>query len=153
MYAVVDTETTGLSPNLRHRIAEVAVVLVDESGKVEAEWSTLVNPERDLGPQHIHGIRGADVREAPRFEDIAGHLVDLLRGRVLAAHNLRFDRMFLDAEFDRLGVPFPLAHNMGLCTMTLSSSLLSGSGRSLRDCCAAANVPLTGWHSALADAR
>lgn len=106
-----------------------------------------------MGPQHIHGIRSADARRAPRFEDIAGHLVHLLKGRVLAAHNLRFDRMFLDAEFDRLGVPFPLANNMGLCTMTLSSSLLSGAGRSLRDCCLAANVPLTGWHSALADAR
>lgn len=153
MYAVVDTETTGLSPNQHHRVAEIAVVLLDERGQVEAEWSTLVNPDRDLGPQHIHGIRAADVRDAPRFEHIAGHLVGLLKGRVLAAHNLRFDRMFLDAEFDRMGVPFPLAHNMGLCTMTLSSSLLSGSGRSLRDCCAAANVPLTGWHSALADAR
>lgn len=153
MYAVVDTETTGLSPNLRHRIAEIAVVLVDDKGNVEDEWCTLVNPDRDLGPQHIHGIRGVDARRAPRFEDVAGHLVHLLKGRVLAAHNLRFDRMFLDAEFDRLGVPFPLANNMGLCTMTLSSSLLSGSGRSLRDCCLAANVPLTGWHSALADAR
>ena len=65
MYAVIDTETTGLSPRLRHRIVELAVVLVDESGQVEDEFCTLLNPERDLGPQHIHGIRGAEVINAP----------------------------------------------------------------------------------------
>lgn len=153
MYAVVDTETTGLSPRLRHRVIELAVVLVDESGQVEDEFCTLLNPERDLGPQHIHGIRGADVVNAPKFEDVAGHVLNLLSGRTLVAHNLPFDLTFLDAEFDRLGVPFPLTREMGVCTMTWSSRFLEGAGRSLRECCAAANVPLTGWHSALSDTR
>lgn len=153
MYAVIDTETTGLSPRLRHRVVELAVVLVDENGQIESEFCTLLNPERDLGPQHIHGIRGADVINAPRFTDIAGHLLGLLSGRTLVAHNLPFDLTFLDAEFDRIGVPFPLTRDMGVCTMTWSSQFLDSPGRSLRECCAAANVPLTGWHSALSDAR
>ena len=153
MYAVVDTETTGLNPGFHHRIAELAIVLTDAHGNVEHEWCTLLNPERDLGPQHIHGIRGADVRNAPHFQDVAAHVARLLEGRVLVAHNLQFDRMFLDAEFDRIGVPFPLAKGMGLCTMSLAGKLLAGSGRSLKDCCAEADVPLTGWHSALADAQ
>lgn len=153
MYAVVDTETTGLSPHLRHRVAELAIILVDEKGQIESEFCTLLNPERDLGPQHIHGIRGADAIHAPKFSEVAGHVLGLLSGRTLVAHNLPFDLAFLDAEFDRLGVPFPLTRDMGVCTMAWSSRLLEGSGRSLRDCCAAANVPLTGWHSALFDTR
>lgn len=153
MYAVVDTETTGLSPNLRHRVIEIAVLLVDDAGRVEDQWSTLLNPDRDLGPQHIHGIRAAEVARAPRFEDVAGRLVDLFRGRTLVAHNLPFDLTFVDAEFDRLGVPFPLTRDMGLCTMTWSTSFLEGAGRSLRECCEAANIPLVGWHSALSDAK
>lgn len=153
MYAVVDTETTGLSPRLRHRVVELAVLLVDEKGQIEGEFCTLLNPERDLGPQHIHGIRAADVINAPKFADVAGHILGLLAGRTLVAHNLPFDLTFLDAEFDRLGVPFPLTRDMGVCTMTWSSRFLEGSGRSLRECCAAANVPLTGWHSALSDTR
>ena len=152
MYAVIDTETTGLSPNLRHRVIELAVVLVDESGHIEDQWCTLLNPERDLGPQHIHGIRTAEVARAPKFADIAGHLVAMLAGRTLVAHNLPFDQMFLDAEFERLGVPFPLTREMGLCTMRLAATFLDGAGRSLRECCTAANVPLWGWHSALSDA-
>lgn len=153
MYAVIDTETTGLSPRLRHRVIEVAVVLVDEAGRREDQWCTLVNPDRDLGPQHIHGIRAADVINAPHFDDIACHLAGMLRGRTVVAHNLPFDLTFLDAEYDRLGVPFPLTRELGLCTMTLASRFLEGSGRSLRECCEAAQVPLTGWHAALADAQ
>ena len=55
MYAVVDVETTGLFPGAHHRVAEVAVVQVDDTGRVTGEWSTLVNPGRDLGSQHVHG--------------------------------------------------------------------------------------------------
>lgn len=152
MYAVIDTETTGLSPNLKHRIIEVAVVLTDENGHVEDQWSTLLNPERDLGPQRIHQIRAKDVLDAPRFADIAGQLLSILQGRLLVAHNAPFDLLFIDSEFDRLGVPFPYTRDMGLCTMRASTNFLDGAGRSLRECCSAAGVPLTGWHSALADA-
>ncbi|MGH1561671.1 exonuclease domain-containing protein [Mumia sp. DW29H23] len=153
MYAVIDTETTGLTPAFHHRVAEVAVVLVDGQGRVEGEWSSLINPERDLGPQRIHGIRAVDAVRAPRFAEVAGHLVDLFRGRTLVAHNLPFDLTFLVAEFERLGLDFPVTHEVGLCTMTLSSDLLPGSGRSLGECCAAAGVPLEGWHAAAADTR
>lgn len=153
MYAVVDTETTGLSPTLRHRVAEIAVVLVDAQGHVEHEWCTLVNPDRDLGPQHIHGIRAADVLDAPSFAELAGPLLTMLAGRTLVAHNLAFDLTFLDAEYDRLGVPFPLTRELGLCTMSLASTFLPGAGRSLRECCTAAQIPLTGWHSAMSDAQ
>ncbi|WP_208322348.1 exonuclease domain-containing protein [Mumia sp. ZJ430] len=153
MYAVIDTETTGLSPKYHHRIAEIGVVLVDGGGRIEHEWSTLVNPDRDLGPQRIHGIRAADARRAPRFEDLAAHLIELLRGRTLVAHNLPFDLTFLDAEYARLGAGFPVDRSHGLCTMNLAASYLPGAGRSLAECCAAAGIPLGGWHSASADAR
>lgn len=153
MYAVIDTETTGLSPQLQHRVLELAVVLVDGHGNTEFEWSSLINPNRDVGPQHIHGVRAHDLVDAPAFADVAGFVADMLRGRILVAHNLRFDRMFMDAEYDRLGVPFPLAPGMGICTMTVAGELLLGAGRSLRDCCQEARIPLVGWHAALTDAR
>ncbi len=35
MYAVIDTETTGLSPGHRHRVIEIAVVLLDAQGRFE----------------------------------------------------------------------------------------------------------------------
>ncbi|TDV51049.1 exonuclease domain-containing protein [Actinophytocola oryzae] len=153
-YAVVDVETTGLFAGRWHnRIAEVAVVHVGRDGNVTGEWSTLVNPERDLGPQHIHGIRAGDVLTAPRFADIAGDLAPLLAGRVVVAHNLGFDLRFLRYEFERLGFSVPLDVEFGLCTMAMSERYLAGSSRSLSACCAAAGVRQGTAHSALHDAR
>ena len=87
-YAVLDLETTGLSPANHHRIVEVAVVLVDDAGQTVYEWATLVNPERDVTASEIHGLTGADVYRAPTFSQIAGQLTKLLSGRVAVAHNL-----------------------------------------------------------------
>ncbi|MCS7483172.1 exonuclease domain-containing protein, partial [Umezawaea endophytica] len=66
-YAVVDVETTGIHPGRHHRVVEVAVVRLDTEGRVLDEWCTLVNPERDLGPQHVHGITAAEARLAPAW--------------------------------------------------------------------------------------
>jgi DNA polymerase-3 subunit epsilon len=151
-YAVVDTETTGLFTGFRHRIAEVAVIHVDPDGTVTDGWSTLLNPDRDLGPQAIHGIRAADVRRAPRFEEMAGDLARLLRGRVVVAHNWPFDAMHLRAEFDRIGVETPFHRAAGLCTMETAGRLVPGSRRSLMECCAAAGLPDMAWHTARDDA-
>ena len=153
MYAVIDLETTGLRPGWHDKVVEVAVVHLDATGTVAHEWCTLVNPGRDLGPQHIHGIRTAEVLDAPSFSQIAGHLAQLLAGRVLVAHNLRFDGPFLAAEYQRIGVPAPLDPGQGLCTMALAAQYLPGAGRSLADCCARAGLDLVHAHSALHDAQ
>ena len=153
MYAVIDTETTGLLPSHRHRVIEIAVVLLDAAGQVEGEYVTLLNPQRDLGPQHIHGIRTADVLAAPDFGDIAQQLAGLLAGRMVVGHNVEFDLGFLRAEFARLGVDVPLITERSMCTMALAGYLHPGAKRTLGACCAAAGIPLEGWHSALADTR
>lgn len=152
-YAVIDFETTGLSPKYHHRVIEIGLVHVAPDGQVEDSFETVLNPGRDLGPTHIHGLRGADVTDAPRFDDVAGRLLDLLRGRVLVAHNARFETSFLRAELARLGVASPLADDGALCTMKLATTYLPGSGRKLADCCAAFDIPLVDAHEALADAR
>lgn len=150
-YAVVDVETTGFAARGSDRIVEVAVVQLDSTGRVTGEWCTLLNPGRDLGPQHVHRIRAADVWHAPTFAQAAGALAARLAGRVVVAHNLSFDARFLTAEFARIGVDLPVS---GLCTMRLADRYLPDrAGRSLRACCEAAGVVLESAHSALYDAR
>jgi DNA polymerase-3 subunit epsilon len=95
-YTVVDVETTGLFPQQHDRIVEIALVFVSDSGQVEGEWSTLVNPGRDIGPTSIHGIGAREVLDAPTFADVAGSLIRAVTGRTLVAHNARFDGQFLD---------------------------------------------------------
>jgi DNA polymerase-3 subunit epsilon len=150
-YAVIDFETTGLFAKSSHRVIEVAVVHVDESGRITGQWDTLINPGRDLGRQDIHRIRAADVIQAPNFAQIAPQLIELISGRVLVAHNARFDTGFLIAELDRLDYDAELKLE-ALCTMQLAREYLPGSGRKLSDCCAAYDIPLIDAHRALADA-
>ncbi|MFC4585714.1 exonuclease domain-containing protein [Sphaerisporangium corydalis] len=152
-YAVLDLETTGLRPSWHDRIVEVGIVHLDPSGEPTGEWGTLVNPERDLGPRHIHGIDAADIRHAPRFAEIAGTLTGLLRGRALVAHNLRFDLGFLRHEFALVGAPPLSLDGLGICTMTEATRFLPRAPRNLAGCCAEAGIPLDGHHDALVDAR
>jgi DNA polymerase-3 subunit epsilon len=151
-FAVVDLETTGFSPRLGDRVAEVAVVLVDDAGRVEDEWCTLVNPGRDLGPQHVHGIAAADVALAPTFDRVAPVLLRLLAGRVLVAHNASFDTRFLRAEIGRAGLSAAIDPLACLCTQQLAGRYLTGS-RALAACCATVGVVHADVHSALGDAR
>ena len=151
-YTVIDLETTGLFPQKRDRILEVGIIALSDTGEVESEWTTLVNPQRDVGPTHIHGITARDVLDAPTFAEVAAGVIAALAGRTLVAHNARFDTQFLDYEFERAGLgtrpPTP-----SLCTMQLSSSYLRGASRKLKDCCSAAAVEHSAQHTALGDAR
>jgi DNA polymerase-3 subunit epsilon len=151
-YAVVDLETTGLDPNRQHRIVELAVVHVSPTGEITGQWETLVNPRRDLGPQRIHRVTAAQTSYAPTFDRVAEELASLLAGRVVVAHNLRFDGGFLAAEYARHGYRVPLGPHIGLCTMLLAPKYLPGAGRSLADCCAAIGVTISDAHRASADA-
>lgn len=153
-FAVVDLETTGLYPGGHDRVVEVAVVLVDAAGAAVGEWSTLVNPERDVGPTSVHGIRSRDLADAPTFAEVAGTLADLFAGRVPVAHNLPFDLRFLTSEYAALGCPqVPLSTDRGVCTMRLAARYLRYSSRTLVNCCAAAGWEFDSSHAALADAR
>ncbi len=147
-FAVVDLETTGISPAHHHRIVEIGVVLTDGAGNVDYEWSTLVNPHRDLGPTSIHGVTGAMVAEAPTFAEVAGDLSVLLDGRVLVAHNARFDVGFLEAEWRRMERAWAFE---SLCTMQLARR--RGLPGKLAECCDVFGVVNDEAHHALGDAR
>lgn len=152
MYAVIDTETTGLSRN-GDRIVELAVIGVTPNGEKEWEWCSLINPERDTGSGlviKIHQIYPKDVENAPTFRDLAGEVVRMLDGRAIIAHNAPFDLGMLDAEFGRLGYHLPeLAH---ICTAAIASD--SGfRPYQLHACCDAMGIEVDGIHHALADAR
>ena len=134
-YAVVDLEATG-SSSRRHRIVELAVVLLDRDLVPQGEFTTLVDPQGPVGPTHIHGIEPEHLGGAPRFAGIAARLLALLRGRVLVGHNVGCDRAFLAAEYARLGLRMPSVPE--LCTMRIAAAR-SGAGRRRTGCrCGAA---------------
>ena len=152
-FAIVDVETTGLSPT-ECRIVELGVVLSDRDGTPIWEWSTRLNPEGPVGPTHIHGIRQQDVAGAPLFGQIIPFLNSVLAQRVIVAHNATFDLAFLHSEYLRAGWELPLTKDDCVCTLAASHTYLPELGRwRLADCAAALGIQHTEAHTALGDAR
>ncbi|HWU29417.1 MAG TPA: 3'-5' exonuclease, partial [Microbacterium sp.] len=149
-YAVIDLETTGFSPARGDRIIELAVVLVDEAGRPEREWTTLVNPQRDAGRAQVRGIRSEDLAGAPLIGEVASHLVGLLSGRTLVAHNQEFDLRFLKSELASDGFVLPATFD-ALDTM-LWAHRAFGVSR-LGDVCAVLDIDYDPARPALGDAR
>lgn len=147
----LDLETTGATAT-HDRITEVGLVAV-ENGKFVREWSSLVNPGISIPPaiQALTGISNAMVAAAPRFEEIAREVYEAIDGRVLVAHNARFDYGFLKNEFRRLGKSFTAPV---LCTVKLSRKLFPQHARhNLDSLMSRHGIVCAARHRALGDAR
>lgn len=152
-YAVVDLETTGLSP-ASDSIIEIGLVLADPDGAVERTWATLVNPGAgvDVGPTHIHGLVAEDLAGAPSLADVADLLVRDLAGRAVVAHNARFDVGFLTQALGGLNHLDRGARVPRVCTMELARHFMATPSRRLVTCCETAGVQIGRHHTALDDA-
>jgi DNA polymerase-3 subunit epsilon len=151
-FAVLDVETSGLSPGW-HRLLQLGVVEVTGEGAVRRRWDTLLRaPWRPLGGRRVHGLSRRTLRGAPRFDAVVGELVARLDGHILCAHNVGFDWPFLVRALRRAGYEPPEA--LRLCTLELSRALDPDRRLSHRlgDLCARYAVPLTRAHDAGADA-
>ena len=152
--AVIDFETTGLFPSGNDRAVEVGVLLLNADLEVEHEFETLINPMRDLGASRIHKIEAKWLVDAPTFSEVLPHLSLILAGRVLVAHNARFDIDFLIHEFRRAGIPIAIDEDSYLCTMQLSKWVLPGQrSRSLESLTAHFDIPNKKPHAAYGDAE
>ena len=150
-FAVIDVETTGLSPK-RDRVLELAIVRLDAAGHVVDEATSRFDPEGPVGATHIHGIRDVDVADAPLFRDQAPAIARMLSGLPIIAHNAKFDLAFLREEFTAAGWSVPWLTSY--CTLTGSHAHLPGlDRRRLIDCCWAIGTDVRDQHSALGDAR
>lgn len=128
-FAIVDLATTGFSAANGDRIVEIAIARADADGRIQDEYSTILNPGRDVGPVFLHGISNIEVRDAPTFADIAGEILDRLDGAVVVAHDAALVERFLDAEFSRIDELLPLTP--ALCTLWLSRQAIPGADHRL----------------------
>lgn len=153
-FAVVDLEMTGLDP--RHdEIVSFASVPV-ERARVAATnvRTTLIRPRRM--PEEttilVHGLRPADLAEAPPLAEALDVMLGALTGRVLVAHPARIERAFLRVALKGAGVR--LAEPV-LCTARLAAHVLGddlGDEPALAAAAGALGLPVHGPHRADADA-
>lgn len=101
--AVIDFETTGLSPAMGDRATEVAVVVVDD-GKIVDRYQSLMNAGARIPAfiEALTGISNAMIRKAPPAAEVMNVLAEFVGDVPLVAHNASFDSRFLDAEWLRI---------------------------------------------------
>jgi DNA polymerase-3 subunit epsilon len=100
-----DLETTGINIS-KDRIVEISFLKVSPNGKEEGK-TRRINPEIPIPPEAaaIHGITDEDVKDCPKFKEIAKSLAAQIEGCDLAGFNSnRFDIPLLAEEFLRAGV-------------------------------------------------
>jgi DNA polymerase III subunit epsilon len=119
--AVIDFETTGLSPAMGDRATEVAIVLV-EGGQVVDRFQSLMNAGVRISAfiESFTGISNAMVAAAPPAAQVMAEAARFVDGAPMVAHNASFDRKFWQAELARVGADntHPFA-----CTVLLSRRL------------------------------
>jgi DNA polymerase III subunit epsilon len=151
-FAVVDVETTGLSPAFGDRVCEIAIVRLHGTSS-PATFTSLVNPGRPLsqGAATVNGITPEMLATAPTFHDIVGEVGRHLEGGVFVAHNAPFDLGFLDAEFQRFRGPLPVTHVID--TLALARRYYTFARNSLGAIAEALNLSYPQRHRALQDAQ
>lgn len=101
--AVIDFETTGLSPYYGDRTIEVGAVLVSDNQIVD-RFQSLMNPKMRVSSfiEEYTGITNRMLSTAPDINDVMKKLKSFIAKHHLVAHNASFDSKFLDAEFSRI---------------------------------------------------
>jgi DNA polymerase-3 subunit epsilon len=151
-FLVVDAETNGRAGEACE-LTEVGAVLVG-GGELHDRWETLVAGIAPLSRaiQRFTQISQEMVDAAPPAEATLPELAELLRGRVLVAHNAGFDRRVLAQAFDRAGLPWP--DPPVLCTVALARRFAPlVRQRRLAALADALGVEVETTHRALADAE
>lgn len=116
--AVLDFETTGMSPAQGARATEVAIVLL-EGERVVDRFASLMRTDAWIPPfiTRLTGITNAMVATAPPAEQVIREAARFVGNAPLVAHNAAFDRKFWQSELRHAGMdaPQPFA-----CTVLLS---------------------------------
>jgi DNA polymerase-3 subunit epsilon len=120
--AVLDFETTGMSPAQQARATEIAVVIV-EDGKIVDRYQSLMNSGAWVPPfiEQLTGISNAMLRTAPPAAQVMQEVASFVGDRPLMAHNASFDQKFWDAELALIRRRRELAF---ACSLLLARRLL-----------------------------
>ena len=96
----LDTETTGLSPNDRHKIVEVACIETKDLIPTKRIFHKIINPQREVpeGAYKVHGFSTEFLKDKETFIKIADEFLEFIKDKKIIIHNASFDLGFLNYE-------------------------------------------------------
>lgn len=151
--AVIDFETTGMSPNMGSRATEIAVVIM-EQGRIVERYQSLMNAGVRIPGfiESLTGISNAMLSKAPPAEEVMQEAAEFVGATPLVAHNASFDQKFWD---DELALIQRQRVQAFACSMLLARRLMpEAPNHKLGTLTRFARLPDTGKaHRAMADAE
>ncbi|MEI6767375.1 MAG: DNA polymerase III subunit epsilon [Betaproteobacteria bacterium] len=155
---VLDTETTGLSPENGDRILEIGCVELINRKLTGNNLHFYINPERDSHEEalKVHGISNEFLKDKPKFSQISSELLAYLNNAQVIIHNAPFDVGFLNKELERLSLKSLSQYVTGVIdTLSMAKEIYPGKRNSLDALCDRLEVDNSGrtLHGALLDAE
>ena len=153
---VLDTETTGLSPQDGHKIVEVGCIELVNAVPTGNIYHQYLDPKRDIPVEafRVHGLSIEFLSEHPIFADIAEKFLAFVGDSNLIIHNAKFDISFINNELDNVKLK-PISFSRAIDTIELARKKFPGSPVNLDALCKRFNIDNSerGEHGALKDAR
>jgi DNA polymerase-3 subunit epsilon len=153
---VLDTETTGLSPDEGHRLVEIGCLELMNHVATGNVFHRYVNPERDMpkAAYDVHGLSQEFLSGQPKFADVAAEFLAFIDDAPLVIHNASFDMAFINHELKRAGLG-TIEFTRAIDTLGMARRRFPGAQNSLDALCRRFNVDNSNRvkHGALLDAE
>tara|TARA_Y100000590_G_scaffold116478_1_gene132955 strand:+ start:2960 stop:3655 length:696 start_codon:yes stop_codon:yes gene_type:complete len=153
---ILDTETTGLSPEKGDRIVEIGCLELKNHTPTGNFFHTYVNPEREMseGAFKVSGISDQFLKSQPKFKEIIDDFLSFISDSPIVAHNAQFDINFVNKELEIANLP-ELKNNNIIDTLSIAREKFPGAQASLDALCKRFNIDNTQRikHGALLDAE
>ena len=153
---VMDTETTGLSPQEGHRIVEIGCIEIYNLVPTGKVFHHYINPQRSMpaDAQRIHGLSDEFLSNYEPFAHIAPEFYAFIGNDPLIIHNAQFDIKFLNAELQRVSLPL-IDNKRVICSLIMAKRKYPGAQSSLDALCKRFSIDNTKrqLHGALLDSE
>ena len=150
----LDTETTGLSVNDKHKIVEIACVETNDLLPTKKIFHKIINPQRDVPAEgfKVHGFSTDFLKNKETFEKVADEFLEFIKNKKIIIHNASFDLGFLNYEL-RLIKKNEIKKENIVDSLEVARNKFPGTSNSLDALCRRFNIDLSRRekHNALLD--
>jgi len=150
----LDTETTGLSVNYKHRIVEIACIETNDLITTKKIFHKIINPQRDVPEDafKVHGLSTEFLKNKETFDKVADELLEFIKDKKIIIHNASFDLGFLNYELKLIRKNEIKKDNI-IDSLEIARERFPGTSNSLDALCRRFNIDLSRRtkHNALLD--
>jgi DNA polymerase-3 subunit epsilon len=150
----LDTETTGLSVNDRHKIVEIACIETNDLLATKRIFHKIINPQRDVPVEafKVHGFSTEFLKNKETFDKVADEFLEFIKDKKIIIHNASFDLGFINYELKLIRKNEIKKDNV-IDSLEVARNKFPGTSNSLDALCRRFNIDLSRRekHNALLD--